>query len=246
METNKQQIMLQSVIESCNDDFDPDQRAAIFEALKNSNPTDDALLGAKMMLEKNNWDYKVVQEVFRNTALKIDLIARKNRKQKHFPLKYAAVFMPILLVSGYYFMTTTRATVATYYTTAAGLPHTMCVEKESTWDDLMTPYVAKEYKKAFVIAAKILSEKPLNDTAVYYHAVLAYELKEYALSKSNFNTVAGLKGSNYNKESEFRLGFVFDKLNQNSQSKAQFAKVAADVDNPFNEEASIILNTVFK
>ena len=67
MTNTNNQITLELLLQSLENDFDSKERVRIFEELKNSNPTDDALLGAKLLLEENNWDYTVLKKVFKKT-----------------------------------------------------------------------------------------------------------------------------------------------------------------------------------
>lgn len=51
-------------------------RARIFQSLKDTEVTDGALIGAKMLLEENNWDYTILQQVFDTTQDIIDAVAQ--------------------------------------------------------------------------------------------------------------------------------------------------------------------------
>jgi stress response protein SCP2 len=71
MEKKEEYIVLEEVLKSLNDNFDVEQRAKILQQLKESNPTDDALLGAKLLLEENNWDFKAVNQLFEDLDKKL-------------------------------------------------------------------------------------------------------------------------------------------------------------------------------
>ena len=75
MNNHNQNIDLALLLQSLEDDFDKKERLRILEQLKNSAPTDEALLGAKMLLEENNWDYTVLKKVFSKTENRIEAIA---------------------------------------------------------------------------------------------------------------------------------------------------------------------------
>lgn len=244
MDNKEQNILVEEILKSLDKNFDAAHRAQILQQLKESNPTNDALLGAKLLLEENNWDYKVVQQAFAKTESRIDSLASKPAKSKRNLLKYAAVLAPFLMVFGYYFSNANKS-IDGFYTSADGLPNTMSAENASSWEDVMIPYRAAEYEKALAISKTILIQKPANDTAVYYQAVVAYELHQYNLSKRNFKLVISQKNSNFYNESAFRLGFTLAKLNETQAANEQFKKVAKDTNNPYFEDAKTILREVY-
>ena len=243
MEENLQHNLLDRLLKSLEDDFDATFREAIFQDLKNSNPTIDALLGARLLLEQNNWDYKVMQQAFATTENRIKTLVQSKNKTRQW-LQYAAVVVPLLLLSGYFLYSSTK-NIDAFYTPADGLPQLMGTEKVTTWNDLMEPFQAKEYSKAYEIATQLLKQKPANDTALYYHAVVAYEVQEYAMSKANFDAVVSQKNSNFYNEAAYRLGFTLAKLQQTDEAKAQFKKVSQDKNNPYSEDATVLLKACF-
>ena len=75
MNNSNQHITLEILLKSLENDFDKVERARIFQSLKDTEPTDDALIGAKMLLEENNWDYTILQQAFDTTQDKINAVA---------------------------------------------------------------------------------------------------------------------------------------------------------------------------
>ena len=241
MTLKNEPITIELLLQSLEDDFDKKERELIFLELKNSNPTDDALIGAKLLLEQNNWDYLILKKVFSKAESRIDTLASQKPSQisKSNYLKYAAVLIPMALITAY-FANNANNSIDQFYTKETGLPNLMS-GKKTNWDALMQLYKSNQLEKAFALSAQIKAEKPLNDTINYFEAVIAYDLKKYAVAKEGFKKVASNKQSTFFNDAEFRLGFVLNQLNQVEEAKKQFQKVKANSNNPFGEEAEKIL-----
>ncbi len=239
MTNSKKNITLDLLLKSLDDDFDKNERDHILDILKNNDFADDEVLcGAKLFLETNNWDYKVLKKAFTNTEKRIDQItAKKTKSQKTF-LKYAAVLLPIGLFLGYLIsnFNEDKDSIDSYYIKEEGLPNFMD-DKKSNWDELMQLYNANEMKKAYVVSEKILLSKRENDTAIYFHAVIAYELKDYIVAKNDYSKVITNPHSVFYHDAVYRLGFVLSHLQENQASTSQFKKVMEDPNNPYQESA---------
>ena len=241
MNNNNKYITLELLLQSLENDFDKQERELIIDELKKSTPTDDALLGAKLFLEQNNWDYIALKNTFKKAENQIDALASQKRtlnsKTKY--LKYAAVLIPMALLTGY-FVNKADNSIDQFYTKETGLPNLMS-GKKTNWDELMQFYKTNQLEKAFVLSAQIKAEKPTNDTINYFEAVIAYDLKKYTIAKKGFENVAENKQSTFFNDAEFRLGFVLNQLSQVEEAKNQFQKVKANSNKPFGEEAEKIL-----
>jgi TolA-binding protein len=235
-------ITLKLLLQSLENDFDKQERELIFNKLKNSTPADDALLGAKLILEQNNWDYKVLKNAFTKTEMRIENLANKKSTKKSKPnyLKYAAILIPFALITGYFINQSSKGSIDQYYIKEAGLPSLMTAKK-TNWDELMQLYKSNQFEKAFVLSENIKVQKPKNDTINYFQAVIAYNLNKYAVAKDGFENVIKNKQSTFYNEAEFRLGFALKNLSQNQESKLQFEMVKANNNNPYSDEADRVL-----
>ena len=243
MDTENQNISLSLLLASLEDDFDNEERLRIFELLKNSNPIDDALVGAKMLLEENNWDYKILKKLFFLTENKVEGLAFKTKKIKNINyFKYAAVLIPITFIFGFLINQNIfyKTSIEQFYFKEEGLPNYMGIEKNE-WNDLMELYRANKFKEAFKISEQLIIYKPQNDTATYFHGIISYELRNYKLAKSEFTKISQNKKSVFYYDASFRLGFALKNLQKVNDSKSQFEKVSKDYENPFNEKAKIVL-----
>jgi hypothetical protein len=243
MNTENQNRILALLLQSLEDDFNPQERMRILEQLKNSQPTDEALLGAKMLLEENNWDYSVLKKAFAKTEDRIETLAYNTKgKNESKYLKYVAVLLPIAFVLGYFInqSVTSKPIIEKFYTKEEGLPNYMGTEK-TNWDSLMKLYRDNKMKEAFDISEQILIQKPQNDTAIYFHGVISYELKYYKIAKTDYTQISQNKESVFYYDATFRLGFALKNLKENKAAKQQFETIKNDINNPYNEKAKVVL-----
>ena len=245
MNNSNQHITLEILLKSLEDDFDKVERARIFQRLKDTEPTDDALIGAKMLLEENNWDYKVLQQAFDTTQDKINAVALGTKQtQKRQPyLKYAAVLIPFVAIAGYFLLNTSKS-IDTYFIKDTGLPNLMSTS-ENDWNKLMQLYKSNELESAYQLSEEIGKEKRNNDTVLYYKAIIAYDLNKFKVATENFKNISANKQSVFQADAEFRLGFSLLKSGKKEDAKQQFERVKSNSENPFNADAATILKEVF-
>lgn len=236
-----QNKLLNRLLESLEDGFDASERATILDELKSITPTDDALLGAKMLLEANNWDFTILKKAFAKTDVKINSIQVKQTNSISKYLKYAAVILPIGLMIGYCVLqlTTTKA-IDKFYIKEDGLPHLMSA-KTTDWDSLMELYKANEFNEAFIQSEELLVQMPENDTALYFHGVIAYELEEYSVAEEDFIIVSKQLKSVFKNDASYRLAFAKYHLGQIKVSKELFEQIQKDLSNPFSTYATKVL-----
>ncbi len=242
MNNNNTHITLELLLQSLENDFDKQERELILSELKNTTPTDDALLGAKLILEQNNWDYTVLKNTLAKVENRIENLVHTNSRQKSKPnyLKYAAIIVPVALLSGYFLNKANTDSIDQYYIKEAGLPSLMSTDK-TNWEELIQLYKSNQFEKAFTLTDKIKVQKPENDTLNYFQAIIAYELNKYEIAKDGFEKVTKNKQSAFYNDAEYRLGFVLKHLNQDNESKHQFETVKANNNNPYSVEANKIL-----
>lgn len=248
MNSSNQNITLEILLKSLEDGFDTAERARIFQKLKDTEPTDDALLGAKMLLEDNNWDYTVLKNAFGKTEERINSIVGgeivpKTQKTNYF--RYAAILVAFITIVSYFLLNNTPS-IDNYFVKDKGIPNLMSTSESATdWQNLMKLYKSDNLEKAFEVSSEIINSKKDNDTANYYHAVLAYDLKDFDTAKKYFGKVVRIKGSVFKSDAEFRLSFTFLKLSEKEKAKEQF-EVIKNSDSPYNSDAETILNKVLK
>lgn len=245
MNNSKQHITLEILLKSLEVDFDKVERARIFQRLKDNEPTDDALIGAKMLLEENNWDYKVLKQAFDKTQDKIVAITlgTKQTQKRHPYLKYAAVLIPFVAIAGYFLLNTSKS-IDTYFVKESGLPNLMSNDKND-WNKLMQLYKSNELENAYKLSEEIGKKKINNDTVIYYKAVIAYDLNKFEIATKNFKKIDENKRSIFNADAEFRLGFSLLKSGRKEKAKQQFEKIQSNLESPYKSEATTILKEVF-
>ena len=245
MNNSNQHITLEILLKSLENDFDKVERARIFQRLKDSEPIDEALIGAKMLLEENNWDYTILQQAFETTQDKINAVAlgTKQTQKRQSYLKYAAVLIPFVAIAGYFLLNTSKS-IDTYFIKDTGLPNLMSTS-ENDWNKLMQLYKSNELESAYQLSEEIGKKKRNNDTVIYYKAVIAYDLNKFEMANENFKNISTNKQSIFQADSEFRLGFSLLKSGKIEEAKQQFEREKSNSENPFNSDAAIILKEVF-
>ena len=245
MNNSNQHITLEILLKSLENDFDKVERARIFQSLKDTEPTDDALIGAKMLLEENNWDYTILQQAFDTTQDKINAVAlgTKQTQKRQTYLKYAAVLIPFVAIAGYFLLNTSKS-IDTYFIKDTGLPNLMSTS-ENDWNKLMQLYKSNELESAYKLSEEIGKKKINNDTVIYYKAVIAYDLNKFEMANENFKNISTNKQSIFQADAEFRLGFSLLKSGKIEEAKQQFERVKSNSENPFNADAATILKKVF-
>lgn len=245
MNNNNKQITLELLLKSFENDFDNQERENILNQLRYSTPSDDSLLGAKLILEQNDWDYLILKNIVIKAQNNIENIINKKEKQKKSVnyLKYAAVLIPFMVIAGYYYNTTINNSIESFYIKETGLPCLMSAKK-TNWDALMQLYRSEQFEKAIVLSEKIKVQKPVNDTINYFQAIIAYDLKKYDIARNGFKKVTQDKESVFYNEAEFRLGFVLKHLNQDREANRQFEKVKENRTNPYQEDAIKVLKAL--
>ena len=247
MKNSNQDITLEIVLKSLEDDFDTVERARIFQKLRNTEINDDALLGAKMILEDNNWDYSVLKKHFSKAETRIDTIVnneKKALKSRTNYLKYVAIFVSFIAI-GTYFLMQNNKTIDNYYIEEPGLPNLMSNEKINDWNRLMQFYKTKQNQSAFDYIQQMELTKPKNDSIYYFKAIIAYDLKKYNIAEDCFLNVVNNKQSEFYYDAEFRLGFALFKNKNIEEAKKLFEKIKNENENPFAEEANTILKSAF-
>ncbi len=245
MNNSNQHITLEILLKSLENDFDKAERARIFQRLKDTEPSDDALMGAKMLLEDNNWDYTILQQAFDTTQDKINAVAlgTKQTQKRQSYIKYAAVLIPFVAIAGYFLLNTSKS-IDTYFIKETGLPNLMGNDKND-WSKLMQLYKLNELESAYKLSEEIGKKKINNDTVLYYKAVIAYDLNKFEIATENFKNVSNNKQSLFQTDAEFRLGFSLLKSGRKEKAKQQFEKIQSNLESPYNSEATTILNEVF-
>ena len=87
--------------------------------------------------------------------------------------------------------------------------------------------------------------KPENDTANYFKAVIAYDLKKFDVANEDFKKVMTNKQSSFYYDAEFRLGFSLLKSGKKEEAKLQFEKIKSNSESPYSSEATTILKELF-
>lgn len=248
MKYSKQNITLEMVLKSLEEGFDAELRNEIFQVLKDHDFEEDDLTGAKLLLEQNHWDHQKVYQIFAHSQNRIDQSLKNHKGNTTFKrpvlMKYAALLIPFLAATSYYFFYETDS-IDQYYVPENGLPNFMEVKKENHWNALMKLYKQNDFTRAFEMVSEINEIKPKNDTAVYFKAVIAYELDQFEVSNDYFQKTLDFKNSVFQYDAAFRRGFSLYKSNDKVGAQKVFQEIQSDPDHPFQAEADQIITVFF-
>lgn len=248
MKNNNKNITFEIVLKSLKNDFDAEQRKIIFEILKNNDFQEDELAGIKLLLQEYNWNFKAVNQLFEDLNNKIDFLETKHNRKfeiKTFNFfKYAAILIPFFAIIGFYLLEKPND-IDTFYIKEKGLPNLMSNESNLNWNSVMEPYKKGDFYKAYEKIIKINEMKKQNDTAVYFKAVIAYELKNYEIANKDFQKTLTFEKSAFIFDAKFRLGFSLYKADRRNEAKKVFQKIQSEKDNPFQSEATKIMTSFF-
>lgn len=244
-----QNITLELLLNSFHDEFDPVERDRIFQNLKTITITDDKLLGAKLLLDDNNWDYVKVNSILIKAENRINTIALKNKSIhtkniKRNYLKYAVIIIPFMAWIGNYILNNHKA-IDDFYIKETGLPNLMSTSSINEWNRLMNLYKTGSLEEAFEYSTELKDKYVQNDTAIYFNAVIAYDIEKYNIATKAFQILDAKTESTFLYDAEYRLGLSLYKLGKKQESKIQFNKIKLNIDSPYNSEAKLILQQLF-
>lgn len=248
----KQNLTVERVLKSFEDGFDQGERAEIFKKLENDDTLDDALLGMKLLLQANGWDYRAVKAALDKAENRIDDIVLKNeskqtKTQNGFNLKYAkyaALLLPFLAWIGYTTLNTGK-NIDDFYVPETGLPNLMSVSSKNDWKPLMDLYQTGELEEAFTYSLELKEKRVSSDTALYFNAVIAYDLEKYEIANRAFQAVVADGNSTFFYDAQYRLGLSLYQLGKKAAAEAQFKKIKETRLSPYTSEASLILQELF-
>lgn len=135
--------------------------------------------------------------------------------------------------------------IDTFYIKEKGLPNLMANESNVDWNSVMEPYKKKDFYKAYENVIKVNEIKKQNDTAIYFKAIIAYELKNYEVANKNFKHILIFENSTFRFDAEFRLGFSLYNAERKNEARKVFLKIQSEKENPFKEEAAELITFFF-
>lgn len=198
-------------------------RSDIVFRLKNSNPTDEEVIGVKKFLEKNDNNMDKLNQFLKGSHQSIDLIVenQNQRKSNKIWLKAAVVLIPILIVSTYFIfnareLESSQDLYSKYYIKEIGLPVTLSVNSKKLFDESMNLYRNEEYSKAIMGFEKLRETNVNNDTLNYFIGVSYLELKDFEKSLKYLSE--DFLKSAFKEEVDFRLVLLNYKMNEIDKS----------------------------
>lgn len=241
MNKKNKHITLNYILDSLDDKA---SREIIFKQLRDSDPIDDEVKGAKLFLENNNYDYKLLQNFISNSKPNFNLILKKDKKptRQHNWLKYAAVLLPLIGI-GYYLLfvnnNTDKKLYSQYYEREVGLPVVMGDTNKILFSNSMNAYRDNHYGEAINGFNQLLKINSENDTLLYFTGCANMELGKLNEAIVNFREVDEIK--TFIEKSEFRLALLYIRKGGYKIAKEMLEKIASKENHRYNSQSIIIL-----
>jgi TolA-binding protein len=221
------------------------RKKELLEKLKHLKTKDDALIGLRMFLENNDWNYDEFKGAIKQTTLRIK--QNKDNKNKIIAPKifrYAAILVLLTGIISFSYYFKSRKTIDDFYLKDPGLPNLMSSSYKDKWNKSMKLFKAEKFKEMLSELHRLEIEEN-NDTLYYYKALSHYNMKNFEKAKYNFLALENKEESVFYYDAEFRLGFSLYKANKIEDSKRQFLKITSDPNHPYYQESLSILDSFF-
>ena len=144
----------------------------------------EELLGLRDFMERHNWNTQALNAFLSPTPdLFEQLQNRKRQNRMGWPLKVAAVLVPLIGISWFIWKqnnTTTANLYATYYVAEPGLPVTMSLKGNVDFANAMSAFKDSQWQEAEKGFATLLNQESDNDTLQYFMGCVQLELQDGA------------------------------------------------------------------
>lgn len=219
-------------------------RVGVVERLKKSTPVEDEIIGVKLFLENNNYDFNKLASFLHSAELNIDKITtQKNSKQPSYNwLKVAAILVPLIGVSFYFLMNNGNKydnLYSNYYEKELGLPVTLSDENNKLFNESMNLFRDEDYTSSLQGFQKLLMEKPTNDTLHYFIGVCLLENGETKAAINEFSY--NFEQSFFKEKSEYRLALAYLKTKEKKKLKAQLSIILQNKNHRYYQQANALL-----
>lgn len=244
MIANNQHIIPPTMEEILNAISNESLRVDVVERLKKSTPVDDGIIGVKLFLEDNNYDFNRLASFLHSAKLNIDKITNQNNSKKPYYnwLKVAAVLVPLIGISSYFLMNKENKfdnLYSNYYEKELGLPVTLSDENNKLFNESMNLFRDEDYTSSLNGFQKLLIEKSTNDTLHYFIGVCLLENGEIKAAINEFNY--NYEHSFFKEKSEYRLVLSYLKTKEKKKLKQQLTIILQNKNHRYYQQANALL-----
>lgn len=219
-----------------------EQRSRVMNEIKDINPQSEEVMGLKMFLEKNDYEFASLVEFLNKDKIDFKNISSKKKTSRGTPiwLKYAAVLLPFLGI-GYFMLNDGSGDLYNkYYEKEVGLPVTMGVDSAVTFNNAMNAFKDDSYDEAINGFNELLASNPSNDTLHYFLGCSYMETGKIDRAEINYLNIN--ENSVFKQKVDYRLALIYIKKEEYDTARMVLVKIETNKNHRYNSEARKILN----
>jgi TolA-binding protein len=244
MNTPNSNIIPPSIEEIINSINNEELRVDVIERLKQSNPIDDEIIGVKLFLKNNKYDFNKLESFLQSSQSSIDNVIERNKgnNRSYGWLKVAVVLVPLIGISSYFLMNKENKfdnLYSNYYEKELGLPVTLSDENNKLFNESMNLFRDEDYTLSLQGFRDLLLEQPNNDTLHYFIGVCLLEKGNLLEAKNeltyNFQNIF------FKEKATYRLALLYLKLEQVKESKILLQEISENENHRYYQQAKALL-----
>lgn len=249
MKKNHQHITPPTMDEIINSINNEELRVDVINRLQNVDSLDDEIVGVKLFLESNHYDFKKLESFLNSSISSIDNVVKKNEKTpSYYWLKVAAVLVPLIGISFYFLLNKENRyddLYSSYYQKELGLPVTLSNENDKVFNESMNLFRDEDYTTSLKGFQKLLLEQPNNDTLHYFIGVCLLENGKVSESVHEFNY--NYQNSFFKEKVDYRLSLAYLKLKKLKESKSLLLVISKNPHHQYyNQSEELLKEDMFK
>lgn len=223
---------------------DPVRHDACKAALLKTEALPEELLGLRDFMEQHNWSTEALNAFLTPATDSFEQLQQRktNTTFKHWPLKVAAVLIPLVGVWWFLWQQNrldTKALYAKYHIAEPGLPVTMSVGSNVAFANAMSAFKDDQWTEAEQGFVALLNQQPDNDTLQYYMGCVQLELAHGANAILSFSEVDA--SSVFYRKARYRMLLAHLSLGNMELAHALATTIAKDTADDRSEKAASLL-----
>lgn len=224
--------------------YDPEHHDACKAALLKTGALPEELLGLRDFMEQHNWSTEALNAFLTPAADSFEQLQQRNKHValRYWPLKAAAVLIPMIGISWFIWQQnepdTTRL-YTTYYVAEPGLPVTMSVSTNVAFANAMSAFKDNQWQEAEKGLATLLNQESDNDTLQYFMGCVQLELQDGANAISQLSEVDA--ASAFYKKARYRLLLAHLQMGNLELARSLSLTIANDSTDVHATQAALLL-----
>jgi TolA-binding protein len=225
--------------------YDPEHHDACKAALLKTEALPEELLGLRDLMEQHNWNTQALNALLSPAPDLFEQLQNRNRQNRmgFWPLKVAAVLVPLLGISWFIRQqnnTTTANLYATYYVAEPGLPVTMSVSTNVAFANAMSAFKDNQWQEAEHGFTLLLNQQSSNDTLHYYMGCVQLEKQLPSDAITHFSSID--TKSTFYRKARYRMLLAHLSLGNTELARSLAIAIANDTLDNHSEKAALLLS----